>query len=463
MAQEITAGKSLEKKSIPSAGEILDNMHDQIMTSVEKYAVLDLIGKGHFAKVYLCRHQITDMEYAMKIVEKTQLRKEAEKKHMRLEIAISKLLRHPHVVSMHHVMETGSHIYIVQDFISGGSLQTLLQKRGKLPELEAKRYMLQLLDGLGYCHSRGACHRDLKPENLLLEGDSIKITDFGFANYIGNDEEEEESNALFTRCGSPLYVAPEVILATDTSGYDGRKADIWSCGVILYEMLTGTRPFRAHDYRALYRLITNCQYVDAGLPRDAAALIRQLLCPASDRLTLAQIGAHPWFNGAKSPVYPRKCLKVTEAGIANAIDTIEPSVDRQTSTAKAYRCDNVEIRHNKLIGSSTMWSNARVTIVDDVLHVVVLGLGLMHNREVRSPPFPLPLTRIFAIKLRKRGDKILIKIELRKLKNVQPKGPKKLIFVFHGTSKDDHSAAMRLHKKLHENLFKTTRKFPLDI
>merc|ERR1711934_1155178 len=230
-------------------------------------------------------------------------------------------------------------------------------------------------------------------------------------------------------------------------------------------MLTGTRPFRddTQNFKSLFRQIQNYQYVDAGLPRDAAALIRQLLCPASDRLTLAQIVAHPWFNGAKSPVYPRKCLKVTEAGIANAIDAIEPSVDRQTSTAKAYRCDNVEIRHNKLIGSSTMWSNARVTIVDDVLHVVVLGSGLMHNREVRSPPFPLPLTRIFAIKLTKRGDKILIKIELRKLKNVQPKGPKKLIFVFHGTSKDDHSAAMRLHKKLHENLFKTTRKFPLDI
>merc|ERR1711934_1259661 len=118
--------------------------------------------------------------------------------------------------------------------------------------------MLQLLEGLRYCHSRGVCHRDLKPENLLLEGDSIKITDFGFANYISNDEEEEKANEfvspsvdlhpkprarLFSRCGTLPYVAPDMICATKTCGYDGRKTDMWSCGIILYEMLTGTRPF----------------------------------------------------------------------------------------------------------------------------------------------------------------------------------------------------------------------------
>ena len=222
--------------------------------------------------------------------------------------------------------------------------------------------MLQLLDGLRYCHSRGVCHRDLKPENLLLEGDRIKITDFGFANYISNDEEEEKSNAfvppsvglrptsrprLFSKCGTPYYVAPEVISATNTSGYDGRETDIWSCGVILYEMLTGTRPYRAANYKLLYRQIKNYQYSDAGLSRDAAALIRQLLCPASDRLPLAHIGAHPWFNSAKSPVYPRKSVKVAEAGIVNDdSDAIKPLLDRQTNTINAYCCNNVETQHN---------------------------------------------------------------------------------------------------------------------
>jgi len=413
-------------------------------------ALLDLIGRGSFAKVYKCKHEITGMVYAMKIVEKKTMRNEKQRKCLRREIAIYKLLEHQHVVSMHCVMEDSGRVYIVQDFISGGSLRTLLDKRGKLPELEAKHYMLQLLDGLRYCHSRGVCHRDLKPENILLEGDSIKITDFGLANYIGSDGEEDtpgvglrpkSRSRLFSKCGTPYYTAPEVISAT-TCGYDGRTADIWSCGVILYKMLTGTHPFDAESIDLLFREIRNCQYVDAGLPRDAAVLIRQLLCPASDRLTMTKIINHPWFNGAKSPVYPRKSLKVTETGNGNAIDAIESSVDRQTSTANMCCCDNVEIQNNKLIGSSTMWSNARVAIVHDVLHVAV------NKRHMRSPPFPLPLTRIRAAKLRERDGKILIKIELRKLKNVQLKGPKKLIFVFHGTSKEDQSAAMRLYKQL---------------
>merc|ERR1712048_274407 len=127
--------------------------------------------------------------------------------------------------------------------------------------------------------------------------------------------------------------------------------------------------------------------------------------------TLAQIGAHPWFNGAKSPVY--------WTGIGNAIDTTESSLGRQTSTADECCCDNVEIRHNKLIGSSTMWSNARVTIVDDVLHVAV------NDQPMNSSPFPLPLKRILTMKLRNRGGKILIKIKLRRSQIKHRKGPKK--------------------------------------
>uniref|UniRef100_A0A8C2QFQ8 non-specific serine/threonine protein kinase n=1 Tax=Cricetulus griseus TaxID=10029 RepID=A0A8C2QFQ8_CRIGR len=173
-------------------------------------------------------HCITGQKVAVKIVNREKLSESVLMKVER-EIAILKLIEHPHVLKLHDVYENKKYLYLVLEHVSGGELFDYLVKKGRLTPKEARKFFRQIVSALDFCHSYSICHRDLKPENLLLdEKNNIRIADFGMASLQVGD------SLLETSCGSPHYACPEVIKGEK---YDGRRADMWSCGVILFALL----------------------------------------------------------------------------------------------------------------------------------------------------------------------------------------------------------------------------------
>lgn len=187
------------------------------------------------------------------------------------------------------------------ELVTGGELFDKIVREGRFDEKTARFYFRQLVRGVKYCHKAGVCHRDLKPENLLLDGDgNLKISDFGLsALYTGSTEDNSRATLLHTTCGTPNYVAPEVL---NDKGYDGRAADVWSMGVILYVLLAGYLPFDEPIMSALFRKIQKAdfQYPKWFTPQIRSLLDKVLVTDPKKRLTLEQIEADPWLGGTGS-------------------------------------------------------------------------------------------------------------------------------------------------------------------
>ncbi|XP_041967249.1 LOW QUALITY PROTEIN: serine/threonine-protein kinase BRSK2 [Alosa sapidissima] len=205
-----------------------DNTAAQHANYVGPYRLEKTLGKGQTGLVKLGIHCVTCQKVAIKIVNREKLSDSVLMKVER-EIAILKLIEHPHVLKLHDVYENKKYLYLVLEHVSGGELFDYLVKKGRLTPKEARKFFRQIISALDFCHSHSICHRDLKPENLLLdEKNNIRIADFGMASLQVGD------SLLETSCGSPHYACPEVIRGEK---YDGRKADVWSCGVILFALL----------------------------------------------------------------------------------------------------------------------------------------------------------------------------------------------------------------------------------
>ena len=224
---------------------------------IGKYELGRTLGTGTFSKV---KHGIdteTDGEFAIKIIDKAQLAKEHMEEQLKREIAVMKLLRHEHIVQLREVLQTQKHIYLILEIITGGELFDKIVAAKRFEEPVARRYFQQLIMGVYYCHQQGIAHRDLKPENLLLDGnDNLKISDFGLSN-LQRGGAGGGGTLLQTVCGTPNYVAPEVL---KEKGYNGITADIWSCGVILFVMLAGYLPFDDPNMNALFNKIERGDY-----------------------------------------------------------------------------------------------------------------------------------------------------------------------------------------------------------
>jgi serine/threonine protein kinase len=242
--------------------------------------------------VSIFRH---DLSYAVaiKILDKKAIKANELTVNVRREIAIMKALKHKNIVSLQEVLSSTSKLYIVMDLVRGGELFEMIERKGELDEDLARKYFQQLVDGIDYCHRRGVYHRDLKPENLLVDEKGIlKIADFG----VSSMKSGPDAGLLHTQCGTPYYCAPEIIGGAE-EGYSGVKIDAWSCGIILYLLLTGTLPFQNEDMTELYKQIIRCR-VDypKWMPRDAKDLISCLLRKDSDaRYSLEEVKRHKWF------------------------------------------------------------------------------------------------------------------------------------------------------------------------
>uniref|UniRef100_A0A3B4TGV8 BR serine/threonine kinase 2 n=1 Tax=Seriola dumerili TaxID=41447 RepID=A0A3B4TGV8_SERDU len=294
---------------------------------VGPYRLEKTLGKGQTGLVKLGVHCVTCQKVAIKIVNREKLSESVLMKVER-EIAILKLIEHPHVLKLHDVYENKKYLYLVLEHVSGGELFDYLVKKGRLTPKEARKFFRQIISALDFCHSHSICHRDLKPENLLLdEKNNIRIADFGMASLQVGD------SLLETSCGSPHYACPEVIRGEK---YDGRKADAWSCGVILFALLVGALPFDDDNLRNLLEKVKlGVFHMPHFIPPDCQNLLRGMIeVDATKRLTLHVLCCRAGKNEPEpeQPV-PRKVAIRTLA----AAEEIDPDVLESMHSLGCFR------------------------------------------------------------------------------------------------------------------------------
>ncbi|XP_035483824.2 serine/threonine-protein kinase BRSK2-like isoform X4 [Scophthalmus maximus] len=298
---------------------------------VGPYRLEKTLGKGQTGLVKLGIHCVTCQKVAVKIVNREKLSESVLMKVER-EIAILKLIEHPHVLKLHDVYENKKYLYLVLEHVSGGELFDYLVKKGRLTPKEARKFFRQIISALDFCHSHSICHRDLKPENLLLdEKNNIRIADFGMASL------QVGESLLETSCGSPHYACPEVIRGEK---YDGRKADAWSCGVILFALLVGALPFDDDNLRNLLEKVKlGVFHMPHFIPPDCQNLLRGMIeVDAGKRMTLEQIQKHTWYLAGKNEPEPEQPVprKVAIRTLA-AAEEIDPDVLESMHSLGCFR------------------------------------------------------------------------------------------------------------------------------
>uniref|UniRef100_A0A672SNS9 BR serine/threonine kinase 2 n=1 Tax=Sinocyclocheilus grahami TaxID=75366 RepID=A0A672SNS9_SINGR len=301
---------------------------------VGPYRLEKTLGKGQTGLVKLGIHCVTCQKVAIKIVNREKLSESVLMKVER-EIAILKLIEHPHVLKLHDVYENKKYLYLVLEHVSGGELFDYLVKKGRLTPKEARKFFRQIISALDFCHSHSICHRDLKPENLLLdEKNNIRIADFGMASLQVGD------SLLETSCGSPHYACPEVIRGEK---YDGRKADVWSCGVILFALLVGALPFDDDNLRNLLEKVKlGVFHMPHFIPPDCQNLLRGMIeVDATKRLTVRVQHRHAHiYRGKNEPEPEQPAPRKVAIRMLPSTEDIDPDVLESMHSLGCFRDKN---------------------------------------------------------------------------------------------------------------------------
>lgn len=262
-------------------------------TTLDFYKIDKVIGKGAFGKVILGVHKLTGKNVAIKTIEKSYMNGETEQFSRRKvfqEIYILKKIRHSNVIRLLEVFESTNHLLMVMEYAGGGDLLQHVKGQGRLSELDARIFFRQILYGLGHCHCRSVLHRDVKLDNILIgNSGQVKICDFGVSKIISNNKK------IFEQCGTPAYIAPEII---SDKGYEGYYVDIWSLGVLLYAMVCGAVPFKANNMQELYTNIMKKGFTfPVALSKEVRDLIRKMLNKVPNkRIMIPEILNHPWVT-----------------------------------------------------------------------------------------------------------------------------------------------------------------------
>mmetsp|Transcript_7263 Transcript_7263/g.10807 ORF Transcript_7263/g.10807 Transcript_7263/m.10807 type:complete len:389 (-) Transcript_7263:369-1535(-) len=261
----------------------------------QTYMLARELGSGAFSVVKLGIHLETGQKTAVKVVSKKKLSEE-DYASLLTEIDILKHLDHPHIIKLYETFEEGNEFYIVTELVEGGELFDRIVSKAHYNEKSARDLVKLMLETIDYVHRSGFVHRDLKPENLLLmsekDDSSIKIADFGFAKKISDLVARE------TACGTPGYVAPEILRGDKY----GAEVDIWSMGVICYVLLAGYPPFYDEDQKRLFKKIKEGRYhfhedYWSNTSPEAIDLIRSMLTvDQTKRWTASQLLQHPWIK-----------------------------------------------------------------------------------------------------------------------------------------------------------------------
>ena len=269
---------------------------------------IKILNTGTFCFVKLAVDLTNGTQCAVKFLD----RGETVGKYVEREIMNHRKLVHPHIIRFKEVLLTDKHVCIVMEYAAGGDLFDFVLRRGGLNEHEARWFFQQLIIAIDFVHKKGVVNRDIKLENTLLDSSPkplIKLCDFGYS------KDERYQSAPGSRVGTPAYLAPEVIMTTKGQTYNGKSADIWSCGVVLFVMLTGSYPFERSedkkDPQRLQRMIKRILAVDYKIPSNISVsdelrdLLTKILNPDPvERIQIAEILEHPWFctnlpNGVK--------------------------------------------------------------------------------------------------------------------------------------------------------------------
>ena len=265
------------------------------LTIEDFYELCETLGCGTFSKVKRAVHRRTGLTYAIKVIDKAALAENRES--LLTEISILKQVKHSNVIGLIEIFETRRKLFLVMEMLTGGELFDRVVEKGTFSEKDASELMKKVLEATEYLHNLGIVHRDLKPENLLYTDKSdaaeIKVADFGLSKFVSAND------LLKTACGTPGYVAPEVLTL---QGYQ-KAVDLWSIGVILYILLCGSPPFYAENDADMFELIKEARYdfpepYWTDISDSAKDLVRNLLQKdPKKRYTTKQALAHPWIAG----------------------------------------------------------------------------------------------------------------------------------------------------------------------
>merc|ERR1712000_781480 len=296
--------KTIQEKTKEIEQELADSGEegaDPITVFDEKYEIGEVLGRGAFSVVKKVTSKRSGRTYAVKIIDKKNVGQDMQR--LRIEIDILTRVKHPNIINLKEIMEDDDTLYIITELVTGGELFDKIVELGAYTEAAAATLVLNMVSAIDYLHSMNIVHRDLKPENLLLKDDSdiseVKLADFGLSKIISDGVQKQ---MMQTACGTPGYVAPEVLTA---DGYD-KEVDLWSIGVITYILLCGFPPFYNEHLPILFESIMKAEY---DYPEDywdeisdtAKNFIDRLLVVEPDkRMTTKQALEHPWLSGQAS-------------------------------------------------------------------------------------------------------------------------------------------------------------------
>ncbi|KAI8145046.1 kinase-like protein [Fennellomyces sp. T-0311] len=302
--QSVKAGKNVQERGSADLDQSLRSRlrssqqtksprpsQEQKQWSLDDFEIGRALGKGNFGQVFLAREKQSGFVVALKVLYKEALAKSRVERQLRREVEIQGNLRHPNILRLYGYFHDETRVYLILELAAKGELYKELQAQGSFPEEVAAQYIAQMANALLYLHSKRVIHRDIKPENLLLglKGE-LKIGDFGWSVKTGVTESRRS-----TLCGTLDYLPPEIVQGRSHT----EKVDLWSLGILLYEMLCGKPPFEEEDsYETTYKRIIS---VDLRIPsyvsKDAADLIRNLLVyKSADRLPLRSVVLHPFIT-----------------------------------------------------------------------------------------------------------------------------------------------------------------------
>lgn len=267
---------------------------------IDHYVLDKTLGSGGFGKVKLAIHEYTGSKVAIKIINKKLIKSQKISSKIQREIRLMKYFNHPNIIKLYQVLDTAQNIFVVMEYVSGGELFELVNEARGFDETTGRRYFRQIIDGVEYCHQNLVSHRDLKLENILIdEKGVVKIADFGLSNFM------KDGQFLRTSCGSLHYASPEIVKGIQ---YTGAEIDIWSCGVILYAMLTGTLPFEDENKAVIVEKITKGSYIlPPQISIEARDLISKMLkVNPVERISIQEIKRHPWFMSTDQSAFVLK-------------------------------------------------------------------------------------------------------------------------------------------------------------
>nr|DBA17666.1 TPA: hypothetical protein GDO54_003080 [Pyxicephalus adspersus] len=321
------------------------------------------LGQGSFGVVIEATHKESGKKWAIKKVNREKAGSSAVKLLER-EVSILKRVNHEHIIHLEEVFETPKRMYLVMELCEGGELREILQRRKRFSETETRRVIHSLASAIAYLHKKDIVHRDLKLENILVKSNenrsdegmmvNIKVTDFGLAVQKGGVGGE---NMLQATCGTPIYMAPEIINAHDYS----QQCDIWSIGVIMYMLLCGDPPFIGSSEEKLFELIKKGELIFShaawqSVSEAAKDVLQKLMrVDPADRITANELLDDPWITGKTSKIQrPTNVLEMMKTW-RNSLDNEEHNEEDSNGLCLVQRIplDTTEDRSSPISSNGT--------------------------------------------------------------------------------------------------------------